>query len=74
VVREDRLYALYVLAFAAGLRKGELLGLRWADVDLAAGELTVRQTVQRVDGALRFHDMRHTCVTLLLSLGVPRTW
>ena len=29
-----------------GLRRGELLGLRWQDVDLDAGTLSVRQTVQ----------------------------
>ena len=50
----DRLRALYVLALGLGLRKGELLGLRWADVDLAAGELHVRQAAQRIGGVLRF--------------------
>jgi integrase len=51
-VRKDRLYALYVLALL-GLRKGELLGLRWEDVDLEAGTLEVRQSLQRVSGELR---------------------
>lgn len=37
-----------------GLRRSELLGLRWADVDLDAAELTIRQTVQRVDGSLQY--------------------
>lgn len=32
--RGDRLDALYVLAVTAGLRQGELLGLRWRDLDL----------------------------------------
>lgn len=148
--RLDRsLYALYVLALYLGLRRGELLGLRWEDVDLDAGSLEVRRTLQRVGGELhavtpktrtsrrtvpliglciealadhrehqkeearqagknwrqtgyvfttvigtplepdnlrrswyplrdavglpgtRFHDLRHSCVTLLLDLGVP---
>ncbi|MGH8903791.1 MAG: tyrosine-type recombinase/integrase [Egibacteraceae bacterium] len=30
----DRLEALYVVALTTGLRRGELLGLRWSDVDL----------------------------------------
>lgn len=47
----DRLEALYVLALLTGLRAGELLGLRWTDLDLDRGELTVRQQVQRVAGA-----------------------
>jgi integrase len=147
--RQDRLHALYVLAVYLGLRRAELLGLRWVDVDLKTGQLEVVQTLQRVGGLLqavppktrssrrsvplpepclvalrqhrmrqhrerlaagmawvdsglvfttsigtavepgnlrrswyplrdqagipdvRFHDLRHTCVTLLLDLGVP---
>ncbi|WP_273000758.1 tyrosine-type recombinase/integrase [Hydrogenibacillus schlegelii] len=41
--REDRLYALYVLAITTGMRQGELLGLRWEDVDLEEGRLYVRR-------------------------------
>ncbi|GAA2053350.1 site-specific integrase [Streptomyces cheonanensis] len=148
--REDRLYALYVLALAMGMRRGELLGLRWESVNLERGSLIVERSLQRVDGRLtlvrpktrssvrtvplpplvvkaleehqerqkqeraalaedawtetglvftsrvgtalepdnlrrswhplrkrlglddlRFHDLRHSCVTLLLDLGVP---
>jgi integrase len=45
--KHDRLEALYVLAITCGLRQGELLGLRWDDVDLEASRLTVRRQVQR---------------------------
>jgi integrase len=38
-VKGDRLEALYVLALTSGMREGELFGLRWADVNLAAGAL-----------------------------------
>jgi integrase len=41
----DRLEALYVLAIHAGLRQGELLGLKWDDVDLEDGSLQVRRTL-----------------------------
>jgi integrase len=34
------------LALGTGMRRGEVLGLRWADVDLASGEAHVRQTLQ----------------------------
>jgi len=146
---EHRLSSLYVLALCLGLRRGELLGLRWEDIDLDGEKLEVVQTLQRVAGRLqfvrpktedsertvplpsicvealrehrrrqfaersdrwpdwedhglvfpsrrgtpmepdnlrrswgairksaglgdmRFHDLRHTCVTLLLNLGVP---
>jgi integrase len=48
--RTHRLHALFVVALALGLRRGELLGLRWSDVDLSAGQLRVWQTLQRVRG------------------------
>jgi integrase len=54
VAKDERLGALYVLALCLGLRRGELLGLRWYDVDLDSGTLEVVQTLQRIEGALRF--------------------
>ena len=44
----DRLEALYVLAVTTGLRQGELLGLKWTDLDLEEGTLSVRRSL-RVD-------------------------
>jgi integrase len=41
----NRQEALFVLAVHCGLRQGELLGLRWEDVDLEAGTLQVRRTL-----------------------------
>jgi integrase len=46
-VTGDRHQTLYRLAIASGLRQGELLGLRWQDVDLDTGTLTVRHTLQQ---------------------------
>jgi integrase len=40
--RGDRLEALYVLAIHTGMRRGELLGLKWGDVDLENATVTVR--------------------------------
>ena len=48
--REDRLEALYTVALALGLRQGEALGLRWQDVNLEAGTLLVRKSLQKQDG------------------------
>ena len=42
----DRFEALYMVAIHCGLREGELLGLRWDDVDLEAGTLAVRRTLE----------------------------
>jgi integrase len=50
--RGDRFEALYVLAVAAGLRQGELLGLKWADLDLEKGTLSVCRSLRMdKDGA-----------------------
>ncbi len=53
VAAGERLYALYVLALCLGLRRGELLGLRWSDIDLDAETLEVVVSLQRVAGTLR---------------------
>jgi integrase len=52
-VRGDRLEALFTLAVATGMRRGELLGLGWADVDLHGGTIQVRHALERFDGAYR---------------------
>jgi integrase len=46
-VKGNRLEALYSVALALGLRRGEALGLRWEDVDLEAGTLRVQVALQR---------------------------
>jgi len=46
----DRFEALYVLAITTGLRRGELLGLRWDDVDLERGMLRVGRALVREGG------------------------
>lgn len=51
-VKGDRNEALYTVAIALGLRQGEALGLRWSDVNLDAGTLTVSVALQRVNGIL----------------------
>jgi integrase len=43
--REDCLEALYVIAVHSELRQGELLALKWDDVDLEAGTLRVNRTL-----------------------------
>jgi integrase len=47
---ETPLYALVYLALHTGLRQGELLGLRWQDIDLDRGTLHVQRTAQRLKG------------------------
>ncbi|CAM5278282.1 Site-specific integrase OS=Streptomyces alboniger OX=132473 GN=CP975_29685 PE=4 SV=1 [Streptomyces alboniger] len=45
--RGHRLQALFELALHTGLRKGELLGLRWEDLNLDTGTAAIRRTLQR---------------------------
>jgi integrase len=40
------------LTLATGMRRGEVAGLKWADVDLRKGQLRVRRTLNRIDGEL----------------------
>ena len=44
-VGEERLAPAYVLATHTGMRRGEIAGLRWADIDLAAKLIHIRQAV-----------------------------
>jgi integrase len=43
--RVNRRYAPFVIALALGLLRGELLGPRWSEVDLASRQLRVSQTL-----------------------------
>lgn len=56
---EHRLHAAFVLLATTGMRRAECLGLRWSDVDLAAGRVSISQTVIMVH-----HDIR---------VGAPKT-
>ena len=50
--KDDHLAVLYRLLVLTGLRRGEAVGLRWSDLDLAGGTLTVRRQVVSVAGEL----------------------
>src|SRR5215218_7547409 len=57
--RGDKLEALYVLAVQTGMRQGELLALKWEDVDLNEGVIRIRRTLVRSGGRI--------------ALGEPKT-
>ena len=45
-------YEMYYIELATGLRRGELLGLKWSDIDWKNGIIKVRRQVARVDGQI----------------------
>src|SRR5262249_46348366 len=51
-VKGSRMEAAYTAAVAVGLRQGEVLGLKWTDIDLETGRLNVRAALQRIDKKL----------------------
>jgi integrase len=46
------LHLVLLFALGTGMRRGEMLGLSWSDVDLEAGTATVNQTLQEAGGQL----------------------
>ena len=48
--RDSGVYELYYIDLATGLRRGELLGLKWTDVDLVRGVLKIQRAISRQNG------------------------
>jgi integrase len=59
-VEVDRLYAAWLLLATTGVRRGELLGLRWQDLDLDSGGLSIVQTLTTVGYQILFQDTAKT--------------
>lgn len=51
VTASDELAALWRMTLLTGMRRGEILGLKWADLDLEGKRLTVRRTYSRGEGS-----------------------
>ena len=50
--KDSGLFALYYIDLTTGLRRGELLGLKWTDIDLEKGDLRVQRQIGRIDGKI----------------------
>ena len=48
--KDSGVFEMYYLELATGLRRGELLGLKWQDVDFNQGTITVRRQISRING------------------------
>jgi integrase len=66
--RSTRLYPFIVLAAATGCRRGELLALQWADLELETGLLTISKSLEQTRAGLR---VKSTKSEEPRQLGVP---
>jgi len=48
--KSKRLYALFALAIGSGMRQGELLALRWSDIDFQKGTVSVQRSLAQIKG------------------------
>jgi integrase len=66
---DDPLSCLYVLALTTGMRQGELLALRWRDVDLDEGIVRVNRNLVRVKGAWLLADVKRDKSRRQIQIG-----
>ncbi|WP_308426876.1 tyrosine-type recombinase/integrase [Streptomyces kronopolitis] len=77
VARRDPLYAGFMLAVGLGLRRGEIVGLRWRDIDLDSRTVQIRKQRQRVRGEYYEDDTknrRKRTLPLPLLCVAPLRW
>lgn len=55
VLKEHRLFAAVYLDLSTGLRRGELLALKWSNVDLDEGNIKITENLVRVKGGSKIH-------------------
>ncbi len=56
--RENRVFIPALLASMCGLRRGEILALRWKDIDLASATIAVRQSAEQVGTVVRYKETK----------------
>jgi integrase len=77
IARRDPLYAAFMLAVGLGLRRGEIVGLRWQDIDLNGRTVQIRKQRQRVRGEYYEDDTknrRKRTLPLPLLCVAPLRW
>jgi len=56
VAQGTRFHLPIVLAVSTGMRRGEIFGLRWEDIDLEEGLMAVRRSLEQTRAGLRFKE------------------
>ena len=57
-VKDHRHYVAFLMLFAYGMRRGEILGLRWGDIDFDNGLIHIRQQIDRIDGVIKGRKLK----------------
>jgi integrase len=65
----DRLEAAVVLAIVSGMRLGEILGLKWSDIDLRKKSLSVRRSLQELNGRFTYSEGKSDNARRPIALG-----
>jgi len=68
IAKEDDLFPAFLLGLGTGLQRGEILGLRWQDVDLKAGTIKVTQSLVRTKAGLKFEPPKTKMGNRLIPL------
>ncbi len=58
VARDHTHYIAFLLCLTYGLRRGEVLGLRYADIDFESGLIHIRQQIDRINGKIKARDLK----------------
>ncbi|WP_322173499.1 tyrosine-type recombinase/integrase [Acutalibacter caecimuris] len=67
--KNSGVFEMYYLELATGLRRGELLGLKWDDIDLDVGVIHVKRQVARIDGEVVEAPLKTKNSYRTLSIG-----
>jgi integrase len=70
VAKGAGLYVPVLVAVTTGIRRGELLALRWSDIDLKTSTLTVNQSLERINGKFEFKPPKTRKSRRTISLPV----
>ena len=67
--KHSGVFEMYYIDLATGLRRGELLGLKWEDIDFSTQTLRVRRQVGRINGEVREAPLKTKNAYRTISLG-----
>jgi len=67
--KHSGVFEMYYLELATGLRRGELLGLKWEDIDLDNGIIHVKRQIARIDGKVVEAPLKTKNSYRTLSIG-----